>query len=380
MKSRRIQILVVFGTRPEAIKLTPVIDELSRHRPAFNVVVCATAQHRKMLDQVINLNRLPVHYDLNIMTRNQPLPDLTARLLLRVSKVIQIVRPDVVMVQGDTTTALAAALAAFYQRIPVAHVEAGLRTQDPFAPFPEEINRRLTGHLSQFHFAPTDWARKNLLKEGISPDRIFVTGNTVVDAFLAARRKVLRRPPNIPTLKNVNLKGRKILLVTAHRRESFGPILEGICSALREIAASRDDVEIVYPVHPNPNVRVPVEKLLGNVPRIHLTKPLDYLSFVWLMSKAYMALTDSGGIQEEMPSLGRPVLVMREKTERPEGLEAGVCQLVGTGPRKIVRAVLRLLDDPRAYRRFRAQPNPFGDGKAATRIVRLLRRLIRFPE
>jgi UDP-N-acetylglucosamine 2-epimerase (non-hydrolysing) len=370
MKQARKRALVVMGTRPECIKLAPVINELRQHKREFDLFVCATAQHRELLDQVVQIYKVPVHYDLNIMSRNQTLESLTSRLLTRVSRVLKEVRPDIVLVQGDTTTAFTASLAAFYQRIPVAHVEAGLRTNDPFAPFPEEINRRLTTHVTRFHFAPTEWARRNLLAEGIADDRIFVTGNTVVDAFLNAHRLVQRRPPRIPELDGFLKSARKVVLVTAHRRENFGAPLEQICQALKQLATTRDDIEIVYPVHPNPNVHGPVWKRLGSVPRIRLLRPLEYLQFVWLMGHSFLALTDSGGIQEEMPSLKRPVLVMREKTERPEGVEAGVCQLVGTDAATICAAVTRLLDDARAYADFGRNPSPFGDGKAAPRIVR----------
>ena len=373
MAKRRIHALVILGTRPEAVKLAPVVHELLRRRARFRVTVCATAQHRLLLDQVTQLFRIPVHLDLNLMTAGQTLDTLTARLMLRLSNVLRRRKPDVVIVQGDTTTVLVASLAAFYQRIPVAHVEAGLRTKDRFAPFPEEINRRLTSHLADFHFAPTRWARRNLLREGVPASRIFVTGNTVVDAFLAARKIVARRPPRIASLRELDLRGKKLILVTAHRRENFGAGMRGIAEALARLAR-REDVEIVYPVHPNPNVTRPMHRALDGLPRVRLIAPLDYLQFVWLMMQAFLVLTDSGGVQEEMPSLGRPVLVMREKTERPEGIEAGVCKLVGTNPAVVVREAQRLLDDPRAYRRIAHRGNPFGDGKAARRIVSILAR------
>lgn len=376
MKRKRIHALVVFGTRPEAIKLAPVIRELKRRRAEFKLTVCATAQHRLMLDQVTRLFRLPVHHDLNLMKPNQKLDQLTAGAIVAVSGMLKEVKPNVVLVQGDTTTAFASALAAFYQRIPVGHVEAGLRTEDRFAPFPEEINRRLTSHLADYHFAPTEWAKENLLREGIPSERIFVTGNTVVDVFLEARRMVSRRPPAIPSLNGFQSSAQKLILVTAHRRENFGDGLKDICGALRRLAETREDINIVYPVHPNPNVLGPVRKALGGVPRIRLIEPLAYLPFVWLMTRAYLVLTDSGGIQEEMPSLGRPVLVMREKTERPEGIEAGVCRLVGTDPERIHSAVVQLLDDDGLYRNFGSRSNPFGDGKAAVRIVDHLGRLM----
>ncbi|MFY9530681.1 MAG: UDP-N-acetylglucosamine 2-epimerase (non-hydrolyzing), partial [Candidatus Acidiferrales bacterium] len=307
---------------------------------------------------------------------DQKLDQLTAHAIVGMSAMLKQVKPDVIVLQGDTTTAFVTALAGFYQRIPLAHVEAGLRTQDRFAPFPEEINRRLITHLADYHFAPTNWARENLLREGVARERIFVTGNTVVDVFLEAQRLVRRRPPVIPSLNGLKWANRKLLLVTAHRRENFGQGLKNICFALRELASCREDIEIVYPVHPNPNVLEPVHRSIGALRRIHLIGPVEYLQFVWLMTQAYLVLTDSGGIQEEMPSLGRPVLVMREKTERPEGIEAGVCQLVGTDPDIIQRAVLRLLDDKQAYRQFAQRQNPFGDGKAAPRIVKHLARVL----
>lgn len=376
MAHRRTDVLVIFGTRPEAIKLAPVIGELARRRRRFRLTVCVTAQHRHLLDQAVRIFRIPVHYDLNVMKRNQKLDRITAEVTLRVSHVLRQVRPDVVVVQGDTTTTFASALAAFYQRIPVAYVEAGLRTEDRYAPFPEEINRRLSTHLADYHFAPTAWARDNLLREGVRPDRIFVTGNTVVDAFLRVKRWVDRRPPPMPSLTPVLRSGRRLVLVTAHRRENFGPPLEQICLALGDLAAHRDDLEIVYPVHPNPNVQVPARRLLKGVPRIHLIEPLEYVPFVWLMSHAHIVLTDSGGVQEEMPSLGRPVLVMRDKTERPEGIEAGVCHLVGTNRAVIRGTVQHLLDDEGAYREFTCRKNPFGDGRASQRIITCLDQLL----
>jgi UDP-N-acetylglucosamine 2-epimerase (non-hydrolysing) len=374
--TRRIHALVVIGTRPEAIKLAPVVRELQRRRRRFRLSVCGTAQHRQLLDQAAEIFRIPMHYDLNVMTRDQRLEQVTARIVLRFSEVLRRARPDVILTQGDTTTTFVASLAGFYHRIPVGHVEAGLRTYDRFAPFPEEINRRLTTHVADYHYAPTEWARRNLIREGIPATDIVVTGNTVVDTFVQTWRRVRHRTLRIPSLRNVDWR-RRIILVTAHRRENFGPGLRNICTALRQIAARRDDVEIVYPVHPNPNVRSVAEGMLGDVERVHLTPPLDYLPFVWLMTRAHLALTDSGGIQEEMPSLGRPVLVARNETERPEGVRAGVCKLVGTNPATILRAVLQLLDDPRAYAAYQLRKNPFGDGRAARRIVRHLASVLR---
>jgi UDP-N-acetylglucosamine 2-epimerase (non-hydrolysing) len=376
MSGKRFHVLVVFGTRPEAIKLAPVIRELRRFPDQFKTRVCISAQHRHLLEPILRWFRLPVHYDLDVMRPNQELCELSARILDRFHAVLNHRRPDTVLVQGDTTTAMAVSLAAFYHRVPVGHVEAGLRTLDRYSPFPEEINRRLVSHLAEAHFAPTSWARINLLKEGIPRKYIFVTGNTVIDAFLETRARVLRRPPAIAQLKRFKPEGRKLIVVTAHRRESFGPGLTSICQGLQRLAAQRDDIEIVYPVHPNPNVQSVVRPMLAGIDRIHLIDPLEYPQFVWLLSSAYLGLTDSGGIQEEMPSLKRPVLVMRKNTERPEGLRAGVCKLVGTSAEVIVRTVEHLLDDQQAYARFGRRSNPFGDGKAAQRIVATLKNIL----
>jgi UDP-N-acetylglucosamine 2-epimerase (non-hydrolysing) len=373
MTTKRFQVLVVFGTRPEAIKLAPVIRELARCRDQFQTRVCITSQHRNLLEPIMRWFRIPVHYDLDVMRPNQKLCGLTARILERFHEVLAARRPDIVLVQGDTTTVMAASLAAFYHRVPVGHVEAGLRTMDRYSPFPEEINRRLTSHLANLHFAPTQWSRDNLLKEGVPLKRIIVTGNTVIDAFLETRDRVTRRPPVIPQLRGFKLDGRKLIVVTAHRRENFGPGLTSICEGILRLATERDDIEIVFPVHPNPNVRAIVMPRLGGHKRIRLIDPLDYPHFVWLLSSAYLGLSDSGGIQEELPSLGRPVLVMRENTERPEGLKAGVCKLVGTSANVIYKTVTQLLDDKRAYARFTKNRNPFGDGKAAQRIVAALK-------
>jgi len=375
MSAKRIHVLAVLGTRPEAIKLAPVIRELARHRDQFKVRVCITAQHRHLLEPILRWFRIPVHYDLDVMRPNQELCALTALILERFHAVLEAQRPDVVLVQGDTTTVMAASLAAFYHRVPVGHVEAGLRTLNRYSPFPEEINRRLASQLSTLHFAPTEWSRQNLLKEGIPPERIFVTGNTVIDALLETRDRVVRRPPAIPQLRGFKPAGRKLIVVTAHRRENFGQGLTSICRGILRLASERQDIEIVYPVHPNPNVRSIVQPMLGGKDRIHLIDPLDYPQFVWLLSQAYLALSDSGGIQEEMPSLGRPALVMRENTERPEGVKAGVCRLVGTSSEVIYRTVTELLDNPKAYAQFARRRNPFGDGKAAQRIVAALKHL-----
>ena len=320
MSAKRLHVLVVLGTRPEAIKLAPVVRELARCRDQFKTRVCITAQHRHLLEPILRWFRIPVHYDLDVMRPNQELCGLTALILERFHAVLEAQRPDVVLVQGDTTTVMAASLAAFYHRVPVGHVEAGLRTLDRYSPFPEEINRRLASQLSTLHFAPTNWSRDNLLHEGIPRQRIIVTGNTVIDALLETRERVVRHPPAIPQLRGFKLDGRKLIVVTAHRRENFGAGLTSICQGILRLASEREDIEIVFPVHPNPNVRAIVQPMLGSNRRIHLIDPLDYPQFVWLLSQAYLALSDSGGIQEEMPSLGRPALVMRENTERPEVL------------------------------------------------------------
>lgn len=373
MPAKRLQVLVVFGTRPEAIKLAPVIRELRRFPNRFRTRVCITSQHRHLLEPILRWFRIPVHHDLDVMRPSQELCGLSSLVLTRFHEVLAAQRPDVVLVQGDTTTAMVAALAAFYHRVPVGHVEAGLRTLDRYSPFPEEINRRLVSHLATLHFAPTHWSRDNLLKEGILRRRIVVTGNTVIDAFFQTRGRVMRLPPEIPELRGLDFRARKLIVVTAHRRENFGPGLTDICRGIRRLACEREDIEIVFPVHPNPNVRAIVHPSLGGMDHVHLIEPLDYPRFVWLLSQAYLALSDSGGIQEEMPALKKPALVMRDNTERPEGVKAGVCKLVGTSSEKIFRTVTHLLDDPRAYAQFARRPNPFGDGKAAQRIVAALR-------
>ncbi len=372
MSVKRLHVLVVFGTRPEAIKLAPVIRELQRFRNRFRTSVCITSQHRHLLEPILRWFQIPVHDDPDVMRPNQELCGLSALVMERFHEVLARRRPDVVLVQGDTTTALVTSLAAFYHGVPVGHVEAGLRTLNRYSPFPEEINRRLISHLATLHFAPTNWSRDNLLKEGIPRRRIMVTGNTVIDAFFETRDRVVRRPTKIPELRGFDFRTRKLIVVTAHRRENFGPGLASICRGIRRLALERQDIEIVFPVHPNPNVRAIVQPTLGGLDRVHLIEPLDYPRFVWLLSQAYLALSDSGGIQEEMPSLGKPALVMRENTERPEGVKAGVCKLVGTSAEKVFRTVTRLLDDHRAYAQFARRPNPFGDGKAAQRIVAAL--------
>lgn len=368
-----MRVLTVFGTRPEAIKMAPVVLALQRE-PRIESVVCVTGQHREMLEQALKVFGIEPEHNLSVMRPSQTLGDLTAAVLTGLAPVLASVRPDVVLVHGDTTTTLAASLAAFYARIPVGHVEAGLRTGNMSAPWPEEMNRRLAGALTHWHFAPTSRAAENLRREGIASEAICVTGNTVVDALLLARAKLdddcdlcADIDENLPVPEN----GRRLILVTGHRRENFGPGFEQICRSLLAISA-RDDVEIAYPVHLNPQVREPVERLLGGRRRIHLMEPLGYLPFVRMMQRSDIILTDSGGVQEEAPSLGKPVLVMRETTERPEAVEAGTVQLVGTDPDVIIAAIARLLDDPCAYASMANATNPYGDGHAAIRIVKRL--------
>jgi len=366
-----MRILSVFGTRPEAIKMAPVVKSLAA-QAGIESRVCVTAQHRDMLDQVLTLFAITADYDLDVMRQDQDLTHITQAVLGGLGRVFDDFKPDRVLVHGDTTTTLATALAAFYRKIPVAHVEAGLRTGDMGAPWPEEMNRKLADALADLHFAPTEGAARNLRGEGIGEDRIRVTGNTVIDALLhvvgllgnddALRAAQAARFPFLEA-------ERHLILVTGHRRESFGAGFERICAALARLGA-RDDVEIVYPVHLNPNVMAPVHRLLGGRPSIHLIEPLDYLPFVFLMNHAYLIITDSGGIQEEAPSLGKPVLVMRTVTERPEAVEAGTVKLVGTDTEAIVGACETLLADSAAYQSMSRAHNPYGDGKASSRIVK----------
>jgi UDP-N-acetylglucosamine 2-epimerase (non-hydrolysing) len=361
-----LRILSVFGTRPEAVKMAPVVRALM-HTPGIESLVCVTAQHREMLDQVLRLFDITPDVDLDLMRPNQSLAEITASVFTHLDPVLDQIKPDWILVQGDTTTVMAASLAAYYRRIKVGHVEAGLRTHDKFQPFPEEINRRVAGVVADLHFAPTEWSRQNLLREGVDPVSVIVTGNPVIDAL----RVVADQPAPedvISLLDNLGLATRRLILVTAHRRENFGQPLENICSALRQLAA-RGDVEIVYPVHLNPNVQEPVYRLLDHVPHITLLPPLDYLPLVHLMKRSALVLTDSGGIQEEAPAFGIPVLVLREVTERPEGVEAGTLKLIGTNADAILRAANHLLDDADAYTAMAKAANPFGDGHSAQRIV-----------
>jgi UDP-N-acetylglucosamine 2-epimerase len=365
-----MKVLSVFGTRPEAIKMAPVVEELANHAGDITSRVCVTAQHREMLDQVLAIFGILPDYDLDIMLPGQGLSYVAARILHDLDEVLADFAPDWLIVQGDTTTALAAALAAFHRKVRVAHVEAGLRSGQRGVPFPEEINRRLTDVLAELHFAPTKRARQHLLNEGIDDGSIEVTGNTVIDALLSvADRTDLPEPELVTHLRSQN---RRIVLVTAHRRENFGRPIRDICIAIRGLASVRDDVHFVYPVHPNPNILGPVRESLGDLERVTLTSPLTYVELIQLMKHAHFVLTDSGGLQEEAPSLGKPVLVMRDVTERPEAVEAGTARLVGTDPHAIYCWVERLLDDPDEYDRMAHAINPYGDGQSRYRIVKRL--------
>lgn len=368
-----MKVLTVFGTRPEAIKMAPVVKALASSEK-IAIKVCVTAQHRQMLDQVLTLFDIVPDFDLDLMKPGQDLTDITSNVLLGMRRVLNEWRPDYVLVHGDTTTTLATSLAAYYEKIPVGHVEAGLRTGNIYSPWPEEMNRRIAGAIAQVHFAPTETAKANLLREGASERAIYVTGNTVIDALLEV---VCRLRSDVGLKAKIERdfqfldSGKRLILVTGHRRENFGSGFENICNAIRRIS-ERCDVEIVYPVHLNPNVQEPVKRLLGNRSNIHLIKPLDYLPFVYLMDRSHILLTDSGGVQEEAPSLGKPVLVMRNTTERPEAVTAGTVKLVGTDQETIVAETYRLLDDDAEYARMSHAHNPYGDGQAANRIVNFL--------
>jgi UDP-N-acetylglucosamine 2-epimerase (non-hydrolysing) len=363
--TQRKRILVAIGTRPEAIKMAPVVLAL-RNEPWAEVRILATAQHRQMLDQVLAAFGLVPDIDLDIMRPDQSLPELTARLLLRLDDVLATEAPDVVLAQGDTTTVMTVALAAFYRRIPLGHVEAGLRTGDLGNPFPEEMNRIVAGRLSRWHFAPTAQSRDNLLAEGFDPATVHVTGNTVIDALMQVAGRELPLPVSIPD-------GKRLVLVTAHRRENFGAPFLQVCRAIRDLADAHPDIHVLYPVHPNPNVSVPAREILGGHPAITLCEPLDYLAFVAAMKRATLVLTDSGGVQEEAPALAKPVLVMRHETERPEAVAEGVVQLVGPDRDAILAAAGRLLTDPAAYAAMAKGTSPYGDGHAAGRIAAILR-------
>lgn len=369
----KIRVLSIFGTRPEAVKMAPVVQAL-KSEPRIESRVCVTAQHREMLDQVLQLFHIRPEVDLNLMRPNQSLSGLTAEILTHIDPVLEAERPDWILVQGDTTTVMASALAAFYRGIKVGHVEAGLRTGDKRQPFPEEINRRIAGTLADLHFAPTELSRQNLLHEGVKDSQIKVTGNPAIDALQQITK--MDPPPEIAdwfSQWGLAAGGKRLVAVTAHRRENFGLPIENICKALKRLAEQyAGELVIVYPVHLNPNIQEPVHRLLDGVPNIYLLQPIDYLPMVHLMKRSTLVLTDSGGIQEEATGLGKPTLVLREKTERPEGVEAGVLKLVGTDSERISNEATRLLDDPEAYHAMAHAANPFGDGHAAERIVRAL--------
>lgn len=368
------KILTVFGTRPEAIKMAPLVHALSND-PRYDSKCCVTAQHREMLDQVLELFEINPDYDLNLMKAGQTLNDVSAKIIQELKPVLQDFKPDVVLVHGDTATTFAASLAAYYEQIEVGHVEAGLRTGNIYSPWPEEANRRLTGVLTKYHFAPTETSRDNLLQENFCPEDIYVTGNTVIDALLMVREKIetntglkSQLEEQFPFLDE----NKKLILVTGHRRESFGGGFERICEALAQTAKSNPDVQILYPMHLNPNVREPVNRILGDIDNVLLIEPQQYLPFIYLMDRANIILTDSGGIQEEAPSLGKPVLVMRDTTERPEAVEAGTVKLVGTSTDKIITALEVLLKDETTYKEMSYAHNPYGDGKACQRILNTL--------
>lgn len=377
-------ILLVFGTRPEAIKMAPLVKEFQKYPETFKTIVCVTGQHREMLDQVLRIFDIQPDYDLNIMKQGQDLYDVTARVLTGMREVLKETQPDIVLVHGDTTTSTAAALAAFYQQIPVGHVEAGLRTHNIYSPWPEEMNRQITGRIATYHFAPTSLSKDNLLQEGVSEERIIVTGNTVIDALYMVVEKIKNDGILSCELEKV-LKasgydigrlsdGRKLVLITGHRRENFGDGFISMCKAIKSLSEKYPEVDFVYPMHLNPNVRKPIYEVFGESQRANLffIEPLEYLSFVYLMEKSAIVLTDSGGIQEEAPGLGKPVLVMRDTTERPEALEAGTVKLVGTDYDKIVNEVSGLLDSQEYYEKMSKAVNPYGDGKACSRIVKAL--------
>ena len=380
------KVLLVFGTRPEAIKMAPLVKELQKQKERIETVVCVTGQHREMLDQVLEIFDIKPDYDLNIMKRGQDLYDVTARVLTGMREVLKEIKPDIVLVHGDTTTSTAAALAAFYQQIPVGHVEAGLRTHNIYSPWPEEMNRLLTGRLATYHFSPTPLSRNNLIKESINDRNIIVTGNTVIDALYWVVDKIKNNKELDNELESVLSKagydvnrldnGKKLVLITGHRRENFGDGFINMCTAIKDLTVKYPNVDFVYPMHLNPNVRKPIHEVFGEdlsgLKNMFFIEPLEYLSFVYLMEKSSIVLTDSGGIQEEAPGLGKPVLVMRDTTERPEALDAGTVKLVGTDYNKIVNEVSSLIDDKAAYEKMSKAVNPYGDGLACRRIVNAL--------
>lgn len=368
---KKIKVFTILGTRPEVIKLAPVIHELNRHKKKIESKIVLTGQHRKMVDQFLRLFRIKPDYDLDIMKKNQTLFDVSSRCLIRFSKVLEKERPDLILVEGDTTSAFIASLAAFYLKIPTGHVEAGLRTFDKYRPFPEEINRQLISVISDLHFAPTKRAKNNLLKEGINPKKIFLTGNPVVDSLYSIASEKYKIADK--QLKTIDFKNKKVILITAHRRESFGGPFKEICKAIRDISEFKD-VELIYPVHLNPNVQRPVKNILKGKRNIHLLKPLNYETFVFLLKNCYFVLSDSGGVQEEAPAFNKPILVMREVTERQEGIETGIARLIGMNSKRIVQEAKKLLSVPAAYAKMSKSGNPYGDGKASQRIVKAMLR------
>ncbi|NOQ75672.1 MAG: UDP-N-acetylglucosamine 2-epimerase (non-hydrolyzing) [Crocinitomix sp.] len=371
------KILIVFGTRPEAIKMAPLVKAFENHKADFETKVCVTAQHREMLDQVLDIFEIQPEYDLDLMKKDQDLYDVTSNILLSFKSVLDDFSPDLVLVHGDTTTTFSVSLSCYYKKIAVGHVEAGLRTGDIYSPWPEEVNRKLTGAIANYHFAPTEKSKENLLKENVSADQIVVTGNTVVDALFLALNKIEQNESikerlaaeTVSLLPNVNLEQDKIVLITGHRRENFGEGFRNICAAIKDLAKKFPATTFVYPVHLNPNVKGPVNELLTGISNVRLIAPLGYLSFIHLMSKSYLILTDSGGIQEEAPSLGKPVLVMRDTTERPEAVHAGTVKLVGTDKDLIIAEVSRLIEDKAYHAQMSNAINPYGDGKACERII-----------
>lgn len=377
-------ILLVFGTRPEAIKMAPLVKELQKHKDKVHTIVCVTGQHREMLDQVLNIFQIQPDYDLNIMKQGQDLYDVTAKVLIGMREVLNVTNPDIVLVHGDTTTSMASALAAFYKQIPVGHVEAGLRTHNIYSPWPEEINRQITGRIASYNFAPTQLSKQNLIDESVPVNKIFITGNTVIDA-LHLVVDIIRNDTTLQQSLTDELNrfgydishikdGKKLVLITGHRRENFGEGFIHICNAIKTLVEKYPDVDFVYPMHLNPNVRKPIESIFkdSHYNNLFFIEPLEYLSFVYLMEKSFIVLTDSGGIQEEAPGLGKPVLVMRDTTERPEALQAGTVKLVGTDFNRIINEVSDLIENPLYYKKMSDAVNPYGDGKASERIVKIL--------
>ncbi|MBK5214530.1 MAG: UDP-N-acetylglucosamine 2-epimerase (non-hydrolyzing) [Flavobacteriaceae bacterium] len=369
------KILIVFGTRPEAIKMAPLVKEFEKYPKDFDTRVCVTAQHREMLDQVLTFFDIKPQYDLDLMTPGQDLYGLTAAIITELKPVLESFKPDYVFVHGDTTTTMASSIAGFYSGAKVCHIEAGLRTHNKYAPFPEEINRQITGRVTDFHFAPTQVSRENLLKENIDPKDILVTGNTVIDALLQSVEKIKREPSVLVKQLDKKLNNAPLLLVTGHRRENHGEGFIRICEALKTIALERPELQIIYPVHLNPKVLEPVNRILGEIDNIQLIEPLAYHDFIWMMDRAKIIITDSGGVQEEAPSLGKPVLVMRETTERPEAVDAGTVILVGTDTQKIIDETFALLDNETHFKEMSSHHNPYGDGKACGRILAFMKEL-----